>query len=68
MTWAPEWCQRRVDPGKHGGEQQRRTAGERERAKWRSWREVSTHQLTELFGDRVLMPCLSLSETKLGDG
>ena len=29
---------------------------------------VSTHQLTELVGDRVLRPYLSFGEKKLGEG
>ena len=49
----------------------RRTAEkERERAELRSssWREVSTHQLTELVGDIVSRPHLSLGEKRLGEG
>ena len=47
----------------------RRTADkERERAGWRCWREVSTHQLTELVGDSVLRPYLSLGEKTLVEG
>ena len=44
----------------------RRTAEkERERVKWRSWREVSTHQLAELVRDRMLRPYLLLGERKV---
>ena len=37
ITWAPEGRQRRVDPGKHGEEEQRRR--EKEGTRWRNWRE-----------------------------
>ena len=61
MTWAPE--------GGRPRKTRRRTAEkESEKAGWRSWREVSTYQLTELVGDRVLRPYLSLGEKKLGEG